>query len=109
MDCPGTSLLSEPVRLALLAPDRLARDQIVESFNRAGIGASPFYSVDLPTIAGIPEVVTRQGPFLNSNALACRLFTLPTHGLVGARTVESAHNSVLAWHRTPPNRAKQSF
>lgn len=96
LHCPGSPLPPEPLRLALLAPDRAARDFIVNILNGNGVGASRFYGVDLPQVAGIPDVVTRQGPFPNANALAGRLFTLPTHCLVTANTVESARESIAA-------------
>lgn len=103
LDSPGTPLPAEPLRLALLAPDRVARDQLVSEFNRAGLGASRFYGSDLTGVAGIPEMVKRQGPFPNARALADRLFTLPTHDLVTAATVRRAHELVLSWHQSQYN------
>ena len=94
---PGQPLPAEPLRLALLAPDRAARDILVDSLNRAGLGASRFYAADLPRIAGIPEVVKCQGPFPNASALADRLFTLPTHALVTADTVSRTGAVIRAW------------
>lgn len=87
LDCPGSPLPAEPLRLALLAPDRTARDLLVNRFNRKGLGASRFYNNDLPTAAGIPDAVRTQGPFPNASTLAGRLFTLPTHRLVTADKV----------------------
>ncbi len=97
LSAPGEPLPAEPLRLALLAPDRTGRDMLVGNLNRAGLGASPFYATDLTRVVGIPEAVKRQGPFPNASALADRLFTLPTHGLVSAATVATAHELVLAW------------
>ena len=99
LTCPGTPLPAEPLRLALLAPDRAARDMLVDNLNRAGLGASRFYGTDLTGVAGIPGMVARQGPFPNARGLADRLFTLPTHSLVNADIVRSTHEHVLAWHR----------
>ena len=106
LSCPGSTRQSEPLRLALLAPNRAARDSLVDSLNRHQLGASRFYGADLTQIAGIPEFVRRQGPFPHASTLADRLFTLPTHDLVTADTVHCARNVVRAWHRVPP--AQQS-
>lgn len=76
---PDSVVPLEPLRLALLAPDRRARDVLVNQFNAAGLGASHFYGTDLPHVAGIPPTVRRQGPFPHAIRLADRLFTLPTH------------------------------
>ena len=104
LHCPGSALPAEPLRLALLAPNRAARDLLVNTFNRYGLGASRFYGTDLPGVAGIPDGVKRQGPFPNANSLASRLFTLPTHHLVTDDSVRSARDSVEAWHHSqmPP-------
>jgi dTDP-4-amino-4,6-dideoxygalactose transaminase len=99
---PNSQPQSEPLRLALLAPDRAARDILVQSLNRHHLGASRFYGADLTRIAGIPELVRRQGPFPHASALADRLFTLPTHDLVTADTVHCARDVVRAWHRVQP-------
>ena len=97
LECPGSPLSTEPLRLALLAPDRAAREMLVNDLNRSGLGASHFYGSDLTGVAGIPETVKHQGPFPNSSALADRLFTLPTHDLVNADAVKTAREVVLAW------------
>ena len=96
LDCLGSALPAEPLRLALLAPDRTSRDLFVDRLNRNGLGASRFYNTDLPTVSGIPEAVRKQGPFPNATALAGRLFTLPTHRLVTAKTVQVARTSLSA-------------
>ncbi len=100
LDCPGSPLPAEPLRIALLAPDRAARDALVSALNRNGLGASRFYGVDLRRVARVPEAVKRQGPFPNASALAERLLTLPTHALVTEDTVNSARDRVLVWHHT---------
>ncbi|MHB1827910.1 MAG: DegT/DnrJ/EryC1/StrS family aminotransferase [Steroidobacteraceae bacterium] len=97
--CPGSPLPPEPLRLALLAPDRAARDTLVDRFNRAGLGASRFYGSDLSQVMGIPEVIRDQGPFANASSLADRLLTLPSHDLVSAHTVEASRTQVRSWHR----------
>jgi hypothetical protein len=99
-DCPGIPLQAEPLRLSLLAPDRAARDTLVDKLNHAGLGASCFYGTDLTMVAGIPEMVSCQGPFPNASALADQLFTLPSHELVTADTVRAVGQVVLAWHRS---------
>lgn len=97
LECPSSPLPAEPLRLALLAPDRAARETLVNNLNRAGLGASRFYGTDLTRVVGIPEAVKCQGPFPNASALADRLFTLPTHDLVNADSVGIARELVLAW------------
>ncbi len=93
---PGAPPPVEPVRLALLAPDRAARETLVDNLNRAGLGASRFYATALTGVADVPKVVKRQGPFPNANALADRLFTLPTHSLVNATTIHATRAVVRA-------------
>jgi dTDP-4-amino-4,6-dideoxygalactose transaminase len=105
--CPGLSPPVEPLRLTLLAPDRAARDILVHSLNRAGLGASCFYGTDLTKIARIPMIVRNQGPFPNASALAERLFTLPTHALVKPETVRITRELVLAWHRSRSSTSAQ--
>jgi hypothetical protein len=107
LDCPDSALPAEPLRLALLAPNRAARDALVDGFNRSGLGASPFYGTDLAAIAGIPEVVKRQGPFPNASSLADRLFTLPTHVLVNADAVRTARELVRLIFRTRAQRVQR--
>ena len=97
---PGSPLPAEPLRLALLAPDQAARDVLVNRLNRAGLGASRFYGVELTRVAGVPEMVSCQGPFPNASQLARRLFTLPTHALVHPDTVRTARKVVLTWHHS---------
>lgn len=103
LDCPGAPLQAEPLRLALLAPDRAARETLVGNLNRAGLGASSFYGTDLTRVTGIPEMVRCQGPFSNASALADRLFTLPSHGLVTTDHVRAASEVALAWYRARKN------
>lgn len=100
LDCPGSALQSEPLRLALLAPDGPARDALVSLLNQNGLGASRFYGTDLTGVTGIPEVVKSQGSFPGAKALANRLFTLPTHNLLSPAALEASRKVVLDWHRT---------
>lgn len=97
---PGTSKYSEPLRLPLLAPNQLTRDGIVTSLNRRHLGASRLYGATLPQIEGVPEIIQSQGPFPGATQLAMRLFTLPTHSLVTAQTVDAARTVISHWHRT---------
>jgi dTDP-4-amino-4,6-dideoxygalactose transaminase len=97
---PGAPPQAEPLRLALLAPDRATRDTIVTDCDRKGLGASRLYGTDLTRVSKIPEVVQRQGPFPNASALADRLFTLPTHTLVQADTVRKTRDVVMALSRS---------
>ena len=97
---PGSPLPAEPLRLALLAPDRDARDSLVAHLNRAGLGASRFYGEELSRVASIPDIVAKQGSFANASLLADRLFTLPTHSFVTANVVDTARDTVRTWHRS---------
>ncbi len=99
LECPGSAPAAEPLRIALLAPDRAARDALVARLNRNGLGASRFYGNDLSKIEGIPETVRAQGPFPQASALAGRLFTLPTQELVTAKNVRCAREAVRASYR----------
>ena len=94
--CPDNPLPDEPLRLALLAPDRALRDALLSRMQRAGLGATAFYGCELPQVRGIPEAVRRQGPFPNARALAERLLTLPTHGLVTAAHIARARAEMRA-------------
>ena len=95
---PPSPLPPEPLRLPLLAPNRAARDTLVDTLNRSGLGASRFYGADLTGVAAIPDIVRHQGSFPNARELADRLFTLPTHELVTADTVRMTRELVLGWH-----------
>ncbi len=97
-DTPSTE--PEPLRLALLAPDQAARDDLVIRLQRAGLGASRLYGTDLTHVSGIPKEVREQGTFLHAAALAERLFTLPTHALVTPRIVRQTTDCIRTWHRT---------
>ena len=99
LEAPGSPAPTEPLRLALLAPDRAARDTLVARLNRRGLGASRFYGTDLTHVAGIPAVVCSQGPFPNATTLADRFFTLPTHALVTEGTVHTTREVVRTWYR----------
>ena len=89
----------EPLRLALVAPDRDARDTLVSALDGRGLGASCMYRSPLNQITGIPDVVVRQGPFPNASRLADRLFTLPTYQRVTRRTIDLTHRTLLSWAR----------
>lgn len=95
---PSPSAQPEPLRLTLLAPDRVARDEILNRLNHAHLGASRLYGTDLAHVPGIPDVVREQGPFPNATALAESLFTLPTHSLVTLRVVRQATECIREWH-----------
>ncbi len=96
----GPSVQSEPLRLTLLAPDRVARDQILNRLNHQHLGASRLYGTDLAHVAGTPDMVRDQGPFPNATALADSLFTLPTHSLVTSRIVQQATACIRDWHNS---------
>lgn len=100
--CVDSPPHEESLRLALLAPDRAARDVLVARLNRYGLGASRLYGSALPEVTAIPDVVRRQGPFPNASALADRLFTLPTHKLVTNRVVELTRTVISKWKQSSP-------
>jgi len=100
LQCPPCPSSAEPLRLALLAPSRAARDDLVGCFGQAGLGASRFYGLPLARLPGTPETVQRQGPFPGASALADRLFTLPTHRLVTPQSVGIARNIVAQLWRS---------
>ncbi len=115
LESPGSSPPLEPLRLALLAPDRNARDAIVDRINRIHLGASRLYGTDLPRITGIPKTIRLQGPFPQAASLADRLFTLPTHNLVTDDAVSAARSTIREWQqsqltysRSTPNRASRA-
>jgi len=102
LQCPGTAPHEEGLRLALLAPDRVALDALVAGLNREGLGASPLYGTTLNRIDAIPQLVYCQGPFPNAAALADRLLTLPTHSYVTSAVVARARKVVEMLSATPP-------
>ena len=97
LEGPTPEIQMEPLRLALLAPNRAARDDILSRLTRAHLGASRFYGTTLPRVCRVPECVRCQGPFPNAEALADRLFTLPTHSLVTEETVRTAITQIRMW------------
>ena len=76
------------LRLAMLAPDRRTRDQIVVALDSRGLGATGMYGESMEKLDGVPGDVASQGPFPKADELAGRLFTLPTHSGVTAQTVQ---------------------
>jgi dTDP-4-amino-4,6-dideoxygalactose transaminase len=82
------------LRMPLLAPSRVHRDELVSLLNSHGLGASPMYKTSLPNVSGVPQSVRAQGPFRNADRLADRLFTLPTHASVTSRDVAEADRCV---------------
>lgn len=94
---PSPDSSAEPLRLALLAPNEVNRDEIVSRLSRANLGASQFYANTLPNITHIPEIVRHQGPFPNAELLAQTLFTLPTHTLVTDEIVQKTSIQIRRW------------
>lgn len=90
----STVLSKERIRLALLAPNRLLRDRLVQALNASGLGATKMYQRPLPEIAGVPLSVSRQAGFANASDLADRLFTLPSHSYVQANHIAEADHIV---------------
>jgi dTDP-4-amino-4,6-dideoxygalactose transaminase len=78
------------LRLALLAPGRSQRDEIVSTLNRHGLGASVMYDAALNRIPGVPAEIAALPLFPNAEALAGRLLTLPTHSAVTPSVVARA-------------------
>ena len=90
--CGGVAAPAETrrLRLALLAADRGQRDALVGELNRHGLGASVMYDVALNRIADVPAQIAALPAFPNADALAGRLFTLPTHSAVTPDVVARA-------------------
>jgi dTDP-4-amino-4,6-dideoxygalactose transaminase len=82
------------LRLAMLAPDGRTRDAIVAVLDAGGWGVSTMYGTSMDRLEGIPPEVAAQGPFPNATDLAQRLFTLPTHSFVTARTVRAVQSAL---------------
>lgn len=82
------SLGTRRLRLALLADTAERRDAVLLALTRQGLGASNMYAVSIDRVSGVPEEITRQGPFPNATSLANRLLTLPTHSWVTERAVQ---------------------
>ncbi len=85
---------TEPLRLGLSAASTQLRDQLVAALCRAGLGASRLYGSALPQIDGVPSQLRSQGTYPAAEALATRLFTLPTHTGLTAREAEKADRIV---------------
>jgi perosamine synthetase len=77
------------VRLPVVAPDNMTREQAVHQLRRAGIGASPFYPSAICEIPGIKSHMA-DGDFhcKHAEALSERLFTLPVHPFVSSRDLK---------------------
>src|SRR6185437_3404662 len=76
------------LRMPLLAATPRIRERILDRLRAAGLGASAMYQVPLNRIADVPEGVRHQGPFPGAEALAARIFTLPTHDGVTPSVVD---------------------
>jgi len=81
------------LRLPLLAATEQDRDRLVSVLTECGLGATSMYQQTLTNIAGVPAV-SGQGPFRNAEALARRLFTLPTYDFVDASTISQVERVV---------------
>jgi dTDP-4-amino-4,6-dideoxygalactose transaminase len=87
------------LRLALLAEGRSQRDQLVGELNREGLGASVMYDVALNRVAGVPAGIAGLPAFPHADALADRLFTLPTHSAVTPAVVAQADACIRRYAR----------
>jgi hypothetical protein len=79
---------SEPIymRLPLLAEDYETRERLVTVLGSRGIGAGRLYSQ--PLHRWYPDLEEQPGSLLGSEAIAMRLFTLPTHSFVTDAEIE---------------------
>ena len=93
---PSGHRTTEPLRLAMLAPNRSARDTIVSALHAEGLGVSRLYGDELTRLACVPAFIKKQGPFPKAQQLAGRLFTLPTHNLVTQHVVNMTHSIIKA-------------
>jgi dTDP-4-amino-4,6-dideoxygalactose transaminase len=67
------------LRFPLLARDAALAARAHLALEARGLGASRMYANPLPQIMGVPQAISRQGPFPQAADLARRLITLPVH------------------------------
>ena len=82
IELPAVAADAEPawVRFPLRVTDPVARDALVATLDRAGIGATLSYPLAL---CDVPEVAARlpaQDPLPGARLVASQILTLPTHG-----------------------------
>ncbi len=89
---PGRS--GRLLRFPVLCRSKEARDHLLHTSNRLGLGCSAMYQTGMDQIKTIPQEVTI--PTLpNSNHFADRLITLPLHQQVSARHIERIQKVLL--------------
>lgn len=91
-DIPGYGQGRQVVylRLPVLAKDKSARDRAIRALAKRGVKATAMYPSTIARIAGIQEhLASGESDFPGSEAVSSRLFTLPTHGLLRERDLET--------------------
>jgi perosamine synthetase len=79
------------LRFPVLTKTASHRDEAVRRLRRAGIGASPFYPGAICDIPGLDRhMAVRDAHRPKAESIARRLFTLPTHALVGVADLQRA-------------------
>lgn len=82
----GAARASGPLRLAILAPSRSARETVIERLRRLGVAASRMYPGSLADIQALrPHLANPDHPLPGARTLADRLLTLPCHPGLASR------------------------
>ena len=71
------------LRYPLLCPDSQARDTLLTSMQKEGLGATAMYKVAIDQIEGVAGLVSVPRPLNNAKSFASRFMTLPVHSGVG--------------------------
>jgi len=78
-----------PLRFPVVFKSVRHKAQCLRVLTELGLGASGSYPTPLDLQPGVPAYVAAQGPFLNAQAVAAGVLTLPTHEYVQGRDIEA--------------------
>ncbi|MGS2724280.1 DegT/DnrJ/EryC1/StrS family aminotransferase [Porticoccus sp. GXU_MW_L64] len=101
IDLPKTASTYKKQRLLrypILLKNKNSRNQLLQKLTERGIGASPLYKTSLPNIHGIKHNIIRFNYLENSEKLANRLITLPTHSHVKDSHLKFISDSIQQLH-----------
>ena len=86
---PGVDdIATGPLRFPVVFKSIRHKAQCLRVLTELGLGASGSYPTPLDVQPGVPAYVAAQGPFLNAQAVAASVLTLPTHEYVQGRDIE---------------------
>lgn len=85
--CPGTTLVSGPLRYPVLAADEAEKKAVLECSDRLGLGAADVYPATVDTIPGLKGTLVG-GSSEKARSLMRRMFTLPVHPQVTLADLE---------------------